>query len=101
MVIVSKFEKNTKDEGGNGNGNNGNGGDASEDKTIKVNGEGGLKITLESEGEVSQLTTTNYQATPSGNMADITWDIEAIIGLKNSAEVEVEDAEVISVEEQS
>lgn len=105
MVIVSKFEKNTKDEGGNGNGNNGNGngnngdgGDVSEEKTLKVKGSGEMEVKLEAEAEIESLTTSNYQTAINGECL-VTYDIEAIINVKNSAEVDMKDPTCDSVEE--
>ena len=96
MSIMNKFKKDTKDEVVNVN--NGNGGDTSEEKTLKVKGSGEMAINLEAEAEIESLTTSNYQGAINGECI-VTYDIEAIINVKNSAEAVIKDPKCDSIEE--
>jgi hypothetical protein len=95
--------KEIKDAGGNGNNGNGNEGNCetelSSDKSVKVTGEGGVKVELETEGCLSEITLTNYQSEILDNMATVTWDVTAIIDLENKVKIEVDEAKITSIEE--
>jgi len=58
-----------------------------------------LKVGLETEGCLNELTTTNYEIEVLDNMATVTWDINVIIDLENKAEIEVDEPKIIAVEE--
>ena len=96
-------KKEIKDAGGNGNNGNGNGGNCetelSSNKSVKVTGEGGVKVELETEGCLSEITLTNYQSEILDNMATVTWDINTIIDLENKVKIEVDEAKITGIEE--
>jgi hypothetical protein len=101
------LKKEIKDAGGNGDGNNGNGNgnggscetELSSDKSVKVTGEGGVKVEFETEGCLSEIAVTNYQSEILDNMATVTWDITAVIDLENKVKIEVDEAKINGVEE--
>jgi hypothetical protein len=102
-MVTKEITKEIKDEGGNGNNGNGNGGNCetelSSAKSVKVTGEGGVKVELETEGCLSEITVTNYQSEILDNMATVTWDVTAIVDLENKVKIEVDEAKITSIEE--
>jgi hypothetical protein len=76
--------------------------DEEEKKEIKVEGEGEMAICLKADGDIDSLTTYDYTTTAIGEgCSTILYKIKCILTLTNSANLTVEQPEVVSVEENS
>lgn len=74
--------------------------DEEEEKEIKVEGEGEMTICLKADADIDSLTTYDYTTTATGEgCSTILYKIKCILTLTNTANLTVEQPEVVSVEE--
>lgn len=72
---------------------------ASEEKILHAIGKGEMDVMFFAEGEVKSLETDNYEVIDLDGKCIITYDLKAVIKVKNSVELDVKEPVCESIEE--
>jgi len=71
----------------------------SQKKTMAVTGAGEIGVTMVSNGDITSLTASNYNTTITENIATITYNLDAVITVDDSATAVVTDPKIVSVKD--